>query len=667
MLDEVVVSASRSEQQAFDAPGSIDVVGRSRIESSGPQVNISEALGLVPGINVANRSNYAQDLQVSIRGFGSRAPFGVRGVRLMIDGLPQTLPDGQGQTSQFAATSTDRIEVLRGPIAALYGNASGGLIQSFTRDPSATPELQVGFFAGSEDLYRSSLQYSETRGNVGLVVDYGALSSVGFRQYSAAQRDHLNAKLVVANESGKTAYIVNVLDQKKGEDPGSQTLANFQSTPYKADSSNFSYKAGKTFLQTLTGVVDDRDLGGASTLQTRAFFGSRQLDNPGRTASPYILVDRVQAGVGATFAMDTILMGTPGRLRLGFEAEKVSDARTARTNSNGVPSGAISRDEDNIATSQGVFVQSNWSLSDQWSALAGLRASLVTLSVKDYYLSDGRDGSGSRTQFGLSPVLGLTRHISQFTNLYINVGRSFETPTLNEVIYKESGGASVNSFNGGLSAARSSQIELGVKSKLAAGSGVSAAVFYTETKDDIVPLRVSSSSATWQNADTKRQGFELGGYAQIGGGLRASASVSLVQGIYAERVSILGDVQTAPSGNRLAGIPNDRLSFELVWGDAKPRKSGGVASELGLEFTSVGKIYANSSNAESTSRYSLVNLRSAVSYPIWGGALKGVARIDNLSDRVYAGSIIGDQESKRYYEPGAPRSYLLGIQFTRPI
>ncbi|MEY4001686.1 MAG: Fe(3+) dicitrate transport protein FecA precursor, partial [Pseudomonadota bacterium] len=232
VLDEVVVSASRSEQSIFDAPGSIDSVNRERIEASGPQINISESLGLTPGINVANRNNYAQDL------FGSRAPFGVRGVRLMVDGLPQSLPDGQGQTSQFAASSTSRIEVLRGPLAALYGNASGGVIQAFTRDPSEKPEWTVTGYAGSDELYRSSIQYSETRGDYGLVFDYGALSSEGFRQYSAAERHHINTKLVKKGEGSKTTFILNALDQKKSEDPGSRNLTNFQSRPYDADTFN---------------------------------------------------------------------------------------------------------------------------------------------------------------------------------------------------------------------------------------------------------------------------------------------------------------------------------------------------------------------------------------------------------------------------------------------
>jgi iron complex outermembrane receptor protein len=155
-LEDVVVSASRTEQRSFDASGSIQSVDRDSIQLRGPQINISEALAEIPGIHVANRNNFSQDLQISIRGFGSRAPFGVRGVRLLIDGIPQTLPDGQGQSSQFALTSAERIEVLKGPLSLLYGNAAGGVVQVFTRSAGDRPEFLAAavlrVFQGGEEV-----------------------------------------------------------------------------------------------------------------------------------------------------------------------------------------------------------------------------------------------------------------------------------------------------------------------------------------------------------------------------------------------------------------------------------------------------------------------------------------------------------------------------------
>jgi iron complex outermembrane receptor protein len=664
-LDEVVVSASRSEQKAFDAPGSIDLVTREKIEQAGAQINISEGLGLIPGINVTDRSNYAQDLQVSIRGFGSRAPFGVRGVRLMVDGLPLTLPDGQGQTSQFSATSTERIEVLKGPMASLYGNASGGLIQAFTREPSAQPELSIKTFYGSDELKRGALQYSETRGDYGLVVDYGLLSSEGFRQYSSAERDHFNVKLVNTRPSGKTTFIANTLDQKKSEDPGSLTLAQFQANPYQAASANIANKAGKTFVQNLVGAVNEQSLGQGDRLTTRLYGATRTLDNPG-SGTTFILIDRVQYGVGLEWSARRQWLGRPAEVLVGFELDRVNDARSARTNSGGVPTGAVSRDEDNLATSQGLYAQGSWSASDRWTLNGGLRLTAVKNEVRDY-ITTGVDGSGSRTYSGLVPVLGATYHLDDQTNWYTNLGGGFETPTLNEVIYTESGGSSINQFNPSLNPARSIHFETGIKRKLVRTS-YSASLFMTRTKDDIVPNRLSSFSANWQNIDTERVGAEFAYARVLSKALQMESSLSIVQGRYREAGTISGGGGSFSSGNHLPGIPENRIRVDLVYRPASAVAPAGRPqrrqSELAMEFTSVGKIYANSQNSESTSRYSLLNLRASRSFDYAGGRWTALFRANNLTDRVYAASVIGDKESAYYYEPGAPRNYLVGLSYT---
>jgi iron complex outermembrane receptor protein len=126
-------------QSQFDAPATISVIDRQTLSGAGPQVNLTETLNQVPGVMALNRNNYAQDLQISIRGFGARAAFGLRGIRLITDGIPATTPDGQGQASTVSLTSAEQIEVLTGPLAQIYGNASGGVIQTFTREATSTP------------------------------------------------------------------------------------------------------------------------------------------------------------------------------------------------------------------------------------------------------------------------------------------------------------------------------------------------------------------------------------------------------------------------------------------------------------------------------------------------------------------------------------------------
>ena len=665
LLEETVVTASRSAQTVFDAPGSIDLVTREQIERAGPQINISEALSTIPGINVADRNNYAQDLQISIRGFGSRAPFGVRGVRLMVDGLPITLPDGQGQTSQFAASSTDRIEVLKGPIAALYGNASGGVIQAFTREPSIKPEWRATGFVGSDDLYRSSVQYSETRGDYGLVLDYGALSSNGFREYSAAERHHVNAKLVRAHAAGKTSFIVNALNQTKSEDPGTLTKTQFDTNPYQAQGVNKTNRAGKQFVQSLAGLTHEQRLSDGSELALRGFVATRDLDNPGN-GTTFILIDRLQWGLGAQWSATATAFGVPARVQLGAEFDAVADDRKARTNSSGIATGSITRDEDNLSSATGLYARADWALSDDWTLLTGLRWTSVTHEIKDRYFLEAtpRDGSGSRTYSGLSPVVGLTRHLGANANVYVNVARSLEAPTLNEVLYRDSGTASVNEFNSLLSASRSDQLEVGYKAR---GDqwATQAAAFWVRTEDEVVPNRLSSFAANWQNVDTSRRGVEASYLRMLTKEFRLDARATYVNGRYEQAATIQPSNVPVASGNRLTNIPSSRISLDIAWSNFQFNAKASRGQEAALELQSVGRIFVKSDNAERTNPYSLVNLRYAVRMPAWGGRLHGFARANNLTNKKYASSTIGDQESLRFYEPGAPRNYLLGVNFTQ--
>ena len=258
ILQEVVISASGQEQQSFDAPAAIQAVGQDVIESAGPRVNLSESLNRVPGITVLNRQNYAQDLQLSIRGSGSRAPFGIRGARLIVDGIPATMPDGQGQASTISLASARRIEVLRGPLAQLYGNSSAGVVQVFTADGPARPELRFSVDAGAQGLRRYGVQAAGQQGGVNYVVDYSDFRTDGWRANSAAERRHLNARLRTSvGEDTRLTVVANVFDQPVSGDPLGLTRAQMQANPRQADVRSTDYKAGKDVSQRQLGVVLD--------------------------------------------------------------------------------------------------------------------------------------------------------------------------------------------------------------------------------------------------------------------------------------------------------------------------------------------------------------------------------------------------------------------------
>ena len=664
-LDDVVVSASRTEQKSFDAPGSIQSVNRDVIESAGPQINISEALAGVPGINVANRNNYSQDLQISIRGFGSRAPFGVRGVRLLIDGIPQTLPDGQGQSSQFALTSADRIEVLKGPISLLYGNAAGGVVQVFTRSAGDKPEFSALGYVGSDDLYRSSLQYSEKKGQYGLVVDYAYMSSDGFRDYSKARRDHFNGKLEHVTENGKTTFIANIL-KNDSEEPGSLNINQYNSTPYMAQSDNITGQYGKTFTQSMIGVVSTQKLNADYTLGYRAYYGTRDLDNPlSLTSTGFSMIDRQFYGISTDIGTKTVAFSKTVQVNAGIEADFVNDHRTAKQNTNGTPTGSITRDERNLARNIDAYLNSTWFLNEKYTGLLGARITKVKLEVKDYYTQDtSGNGSGSKSYSGAIPVVGLTRHISPTLNSYIQYGRGFETPTLNEVLYSPPGGFANNRFYSAIDPAKSNQIELGIKWRPNSFTKVDGALFVAKTRDDIVPDSVNSSGSTWQNADTIRKGVEISALTLLSRNNALRLAYTAINAEYTSNGS--ASSTQVKDGRDMPGIPNYRFFGDLTWRSigwtSKPNAS---FSEIGLEVTAVGKTWVDSSNSKpQADSYELLNLKTSHHIKMGAAVLSFIARVDNVTDEKYVGSVVVDQSSERYYEPGAPRNWLVGLKYT---
>ncbi|MDP2406914.1 MAG: TonB-dependent receptor plug domain-containing protein, partial [Hydrogenophaga sp.] len=279
-LQEVVVSANRQEQKTFDAPAAVQAVGQDVIGVAGPRVNLSESLNRVPGITVLNRQNYAQDLQLSIRGSGSRSPFGIRGARLIVDGIPATMPDGQGQASTISLPSAGRIEVLRGPLAQLYGNSSAGVVQVFTADGPARPEVLGSLDAGSDGLQRRGLQAAGQQGSLNYLVDLSDFRTDGWRQNSAAERRHLNARLrTEVSDQTRLTVVANVFDQPVSGDPLGLTRAQLATNPRQADIRSTEYQAGKDVSQRQIGLVLDHRLDGSSELMARAYAGQRDLES----------------------------------------------------------------------------------------------------------------------------------------------------------------------------------------------------------------------------------------------------------------------------------------------------------------------------------------------------------------------------------------------------
>ena len=678
VLDPVVVTGSRSDQRSFDAPAAIQSVSREVIDNAGPQVNLSESLNRVPGLTILNRQNYAQDLQLSIRGFGSRASFGLRGIRLLIDGIPATTPDGQGQGSSVSLTSTDRIEALRGPLALLYGNSSGGVVQAFTRDAPDIPEFSSQLYTGSFGLRRTDWQYAGKVGQVGLVADYSTFETDGFRANSRAERQQFNGKLSWApNDQTKVNVVFNHFDMPLAQDPLGLTAAQLAADPQQAGTNASAARVRKITRQSQLGSAATFRLDSTQEITARAYVGTRS-NLQYQANSTWVGLDRNYHGVGLQYAASTTVAALPVRWVAGYELDYSSEGRQGGTATVGEKSGAPpTRDENNTAKNSDFFVQATTELSERFSLVTGLRASSVRLASSDNLLTDG-DGSGSVRYRASSPVLGVTWHAADTLNLYANYGKGFETPTLAEVAYRPSNTATPTAlFNPGLGASRSRHYELGAKWLASAASRVDANVYQIDSTDEIVTASSAAGRTAFKNAPgTRRRGVELAANTLLGPNVSAQLAANWIDARFSQAYS--NNTAAVASGNRLPGIPQHFIFSELAWSSramsGTPAKgpAAQLGSRAGLELTRAGKLYANDVNTAQSAGYTLLATRvshgwslSALGAP--QGVLTAYARIDNLTDRRYVGSVIVNQAVGQFYEPAPGRNYTLGLKVVLPL
>ena len=668
-LDTVVISASRAEQRSFDAPAAIQSVDRDTIEGAGPQVNLSESLNRIPGLTILNRQNYAQDLQISIRGFGSRSSFGIRGIRLLIDGIPATTPDGQGQGSSISLTSTDRIEVLRGPLAQLYGNSAGGVIQVFTRDAPETPEFLSQLYTGSYGLRRTDWQYAGRVGRYGLVADYSTFNIDGYRSNSNAQRQQFNGKLSFEpNDQTRVNVVFNRFDMPLAQDPLGLTAAQLAANPQQAGTGASATRARKITLQNQLGTSVKYTLDTNRSFTARAYYGTRE-NLQYQASNAWVGLNRDYYGAGLQYNQQTRIGGRPVALLAGYEFDYSKERRQGGNATGGEKTPAsLTRNEDNIAQNSDFFAQATTLASDDITVTTGLRSSTVRFASEDLYLSDG-NGSGSVRYSAISPVLGLTYHATERLNLYLNYGKGFETPTLAEVAYTDRGATTTALFNPGLRASRSQHYELGAKWLPTPRSRLDVNLFQVRSSDEIVVASSSSGRTAFKNAPgTTRTGLEVSGKALLHPQLQASLAASWIDARFSKAYS--NSSGSVASGNRLPGIPASFVFSELLWSsqsfeEIKPRAN--PDTRAGLELTSAGRIFANDTNTASADGYTTLNAKVSQGWAFGPALLTAYGRIDNLTDKRYVGSVIVNQAARQYYEPAPGRAWSLGLRLVLPL
>jgi iron complex outermembrane receptor protein len=668
MADVVVVSASRVEHTSFDLPAAIDVVDAARIRDGQMRVNASEALASVPGLVAQNRGNYAQDLQISSRGFGARSAFGVRGVRLISDGVPASMPDGQGQPSAFNLDMAERIEVLRGPFSAIYGNHSGGVIQLFTRDGQGRPTLEVNVAGGSDGARKTDISAQGSSGAVGYVIDASRFETDGYRAHSAATRDQAFAKLTMQpTAGGKLTLVANSLRQDGTQDPLGVTWATYQRDPRagEVDTTDTAapkrtfadrYNTRKDIHHQQLGIAYDQRFGD-DRLHVMAYGGNRQVTQfqafskgfqaPATHSGGVVDFERDFYGADINWVSVRALGAGKLTATVGIDYGHSSDERKGYETFIGTQfgvQGALRRDEQDTLSSVDPYLQAEWQ-AGRWVLTGGVRHTRMTVRVGDRFLANGND-SGSVAYSHTTPVLGVLYKVNPVLNVYASAARGFETPTLNEVFYSGTGGG----FNFNLRAAESTHLETGVKAIVGPSTRVNAALFQVRTTDELVVDSSAGGRTSYKNASTTlRQGAELSLDTALGGGASGRLALTALRAVYDQRS---GNVL---AGSRLPGVPNANLFTELAWKDASDHI--GAA----LETVASSRIYAEDANSEIPAPgYAVVNARFNAKQEVGAWRFKEFVRVNNLLDRTYVGSLIVGDTNKRYYEAAPGRNWMVG-------
>ena len=665
----VVVTANRNEHASINVPAAIDVIGADRIRDGQMRVNASEALVAVPGLVVQNRQNYAQDLQISSRGFGARSAFGVRGVRLIADGIPATMPDGQGQAATFNLDRAQRIEVLRGPFSALYGNHAGGVVQLFTEDGKAPSSVETSVMGGSDGMRKVDISTQGRQDRFGYVLDASRFETDGYRDHSAARRDQSYAKLSFEpSTQSKLTVVASGLRQKDTQDPLGVQWATWLRDPRagEIDTSDTAspqrtfaerYNTRKSIDHQQIGATYDQHFG-ENRLRVMAYGGNREViqyqsfsrafQAPATHSGGVVDFDRDFHGAGISWLDVRRFDSGVLRTTVGMDFDRSSDDRSGYENFAGTTfgvRGALRRDEKNVVSNTDPYVQTEWQ-SGAWQLSAGLRHSRVKVEVDDHFLSNGND-SGNLTFVRSTPVVGVLYKAAPSLNLYASAARGFETPTLNELFYSGTGAG----FNFGLRPARSKHLELGAKMQLGERTRVDAAVFDVRTRDELVVDVSSGGRTSYRNASkTLRQGVEVSADSDLGGGFSARLALTGLRAVYDQA---FGSVK---EGSRLPGVPRGTAFGELAWKEQDGRF--GAA----LEAVANTKVYVEDSNTEKAAPgYGVLNVRVSAQQRTSGWTFRQFARLNNLLDKTYIGSVIVGDASKRYYEGAPGRTWQAGV------
>jgi iron complex outermembrane receptor protein len=668
-LPAVVVTVTRDVARSpLELPFAVTRLIPDSLRPGLRNLSADETLMLAPGVAVANRNNPTQDPRVAVRGFGARAAFGVRSVRVLRDGIPLTLPDGQTPTDYLDLASVGSIEVVRGSASALYGNAAGGVVEFKSSPPPAQSIIpDVRALAGSHDLRRWSVGLGGTVTPLGYQSLVTRTEQEGYRQYARQKTTHATARVLHSVSGVSLAWQGQFFSMPVAENPGALTAAEMLADPRQPVGSFVTKRARKEVDQTQLSLTARRTLANGE-LSASVYGGKRNLDNP--LAFAVVAIDRMTFGGSTRVTATASPFGIRQRFSAGIDVQRLDDDRKNFENCNGVPvptsacpradtveRGAIRLDQQEIVTSIGPFVRDEIALGERVHLHAGLRADYVVFDIEDRFIipsgsGQNPDDSGRRTLRSWSPMAGLVTRVGTLTAAYANISTAFETPTATELGNRPEGAGGINRE---LEPQYSTTVEVGVKGILWSRVRYDIAGFTTDVRDELIPFEVPGGGGRrfFRNAGrTTRRGVEAGVEFATRSATFASA-YSYSDFRFDDYAVTTGAITERFDGKRIPGIPMHHLQASGTW------RWGGMF--LTAEGISSSRVLVDDGNTAAAAGWTVTNVRVGGRIPVAGSIVLPVLAVHNLFDRHYAGSVVVNAAGGRYYEPAPERTVSVSL------
>jgi iron complex outermembrane receptor protein len=671
-LPPVVVTVTRDVARSpLELPFAITRAVPDSLRPGQRNLTADETLMLIPGVSVANRNNPTQDPRIAVRGFGARAAFGVRSVRILRDGIPLTLPDGQTPTDYLDLASVGSVEVIRGSASALYGNAAGGVVD-FRSSPPPPSRVSVDLRAlgGSDDLRRWTAGLSGTLAPLRYQALVTHTEQDGYRRYAQQKTTHATGRVLHTVAGAEVAWQAQLFSMPVAENPGALTAAEMTADPRQAVAFSVAKRARKEVSQNQLSVIATRPLS-AGELTASLYGGTRDLDNPLTFA--VVAIDRTTLGGSVRMTSAASPFGERHRLSAGVDIQRLDDDRKNFENCNGVTAptaacpradtverGALRLDQREVVTSIGPFVRDEFTVGERVHVHAGLRADYVIFDIDDRFIipagpGQNPDDSGRRTLRAWSPMAGVIARVGTLTSAYANVSTAFETPTATELGNRPEGAGGINRD---LDPQTATTVEVGVKGILAMRLRYDVAAFFTGVEDELIPFEVPGGAGRryFRNAGrTVRRGLEAGLELTAGAATFASA-YSYSDFRFDDYAVTTGTVTARYDDNRIPGIPLHQVQASVTW----------RWNQLFLTAEGIGSTRAlvDDANTSAAAGWGIANARMGGRISVGGMSVAPVVGVQNLFDRRYVGSVVINAAAGRYYEPAPERTISVGLSVT---